>query len=103
MSSEGADELDAFAGIGAQVGAAGDKIALVKVIGTYAHHEEAVDEGLKDNGIVIYALEEDGLIAEGNAGISKAFTGLPKVKGTLGRMVDMDTHPNGAVLFKHIA
>jgi hypothetical protein len=45
MSAEGTDQVNAFAGVGAEVGTTGDEVTLIEVIGAHPHQEEAVDEG----------------------------------------------------------
>ena len=100
VAPEGTDELDAFAGVGAEVSAAGDEVALVEVIGAHPHHEEAVDEGLEDGGIVIDAFQEDGLVAEGDTGEGEAITGFAEGVGTFVGVVDVNAHPHRAVFFE---
>ncbi len=100
VTPEGTDQFDAFAGVGAEVGTARDEVALVEVIGAHPHHEEAVDEGLEDCGIVIDAFQEDGLVAERDSREGEAFAGFAEGVGTFVGVVDVKTDPNRAVFFE---
>ena len=44
MAAQGANQLNALARVGPQVSAAGNEIALIEVVGAYAHHQQAMDQ-----------------------------------------------------------
>ena len=83
--------------------ASGDEVTLIEVIGAHAHHEQAVDERAHGFRIVIYAFEENRLVAQRNTGKGEFFAGFPQFQGALIGVVDVDAHPDRAVTTENIA
>ena len=79
---------------GAQVRAAGDEVALVDVIGAHPADEELLHERLHHHGVVVHALQEDGLVAQRDAGQGKSLAGRGELAGDFLRVVGMDAQPH---------
>jgi hypothetical protein len=90
MAAEFIHDLEALSDAGAEVGGAGDQIALIDVVGSHAAHEEFLDEGLHDVRIVVDVAEEDGLVAEGDAGIGEAAQGVADLGGEFAGVIGVD-------------
>lgn len=103
MAAEVFDDVDALGYGGAEVGGAGDEIALIQVVGADAAHEKFVDECFLDFGGVVDAAKEDGLVAQRDAGFSKADEAVADFGGEFFGMVGVDGDEERVMFFKHFA
>ena len=103
MAAQRLDDLNALADIHAEVGAAGDQVALVEVIGPDAHAQQAMDEGRHHPGVVVDPAEQHRLVAQRHPGVAQALARLAQILGALLRMIDVDAHPDRTVLLEHLA
>lgn len=79
------------------MGGAFDEVALVKVVGFDAAHEEFVDEGGLDGEGVVDAAQEDGLIAELDAGSREAREALAHFGGEFPGVIGVNGNEEGVV------
>ena len=94
-------DFNALPDAGAQVRRAGNQIALVKVIRLHPAHEQFLDMRLHDFRVVVDVFEEDGLVAERNAGVSEAAQRVTDFRGQLARVVRVDAHEQRMEFFQH--
>ncbi len=103
VAAEGFDDFNAFVDGGAEVGGALDEVALVEVVGADPAHEELVDEGLHDVGLVVDATEEDALIAEGDTVIGESLEAGADFGGEFAGVIGVDADEEGVILLQHLA
>src|SRR5688572_13882227 len=88
---------------GAEMRGTGDEIALVDVVRTDAAHEELLDERFHDHGIVVHVAEQDGLIAERDAGVGETAEGVTDFGGQFARVIGMHADEERMELLQHVA
>ena len=70
-----------------------NEVALVDVIRPDAAHQQFVHERFHRLEIIVYAGEQDALIAKRNSGIGETLERLLNFKGELARMIHVHAHP----------
>ena len=80
-----------------------DEIALVNVIWPDAHHDQLVQQFFHHHGIIVDAAQQDGLIAQRDAGVSQTRTGGPDFSRRFTRVVGVDIDPQRVKLLEHCA
>jgi hypothetical protein len=86
---------------GTQMGRTCDEVALINVVGTDAADEKFLDESFHHHGVVIHVAEEDGLVAEGDAGIGEATECSADFSCEFARVIGMNTDEERMVLLQH--
>ena len=82
---------------GAQVGGAGEQLALEDVVGPHAHAQQPVDQGPHHAHVVVHALEQHRLVAERNAGPEQQVARPRRLRGELARVVEVSVEPQRVV------
>ncbi len=78
------------------------QVGLIQIIGLHPRKEQLMDEAFHDFRIVIHAFEENRLGAQGNAGICEPSASSFHFRCQFVRMIEMQVHVNGMVLFHHV-
>ena len=94
---------NALADAGAQMRRAGNQIALVKVIRLHAAHEQFLHVRLHHRRVVVDVFEQDGLVAERNAGVGQAAQRVADFGRQFARMVRVNAHEERMKFFQHRA
>ena len=76
VAAEALDDLQALGNRRAKMRRAGNRVALIKIIGADPHHQQLVHQFFHRLDVVVDPLEQHGLRAQGNAGVGQAATGL---------------------------
>ena len=76
---------------------------MIDVVGAHAADEELLHERLHHEGVVVDVLEEDGLVAQRDAGVGEATEGIADLGGQLARVVRVDADEEGVELPQHRA
>ena len=103
MAAQRLHDLQTLPHARAQVRRAGDEVALVDVIGPHAAHEELLQVRLHHGRGVVDVLEQDGLVAERNAGVGEAAEGVADFGGEFARVVGVDADEERMKFFQHRA
>jgi hypothetical protein len=103
VAAEGLHDLESLLDAGPEVGAPCDEVALVQVVGPDAAEEELVDEGAHDFGGVVDVAKEDGLVAQGDAGVGEAAEGVAYLGGDFTRVIGVDGDEEGVELAQGFA
>src|SRR2546421_311909 len=91
------DDLESLFDGRAEVLRAGDLVAHVDVIRPDPGGEQLLHQQLHDRGVVVHALQEDGLAAERDAGVGEHAEGLDRRRRELVRMVEVRVDVDGMV------
>ena len=103
MPAQALDDLDALGHRGAEVAGAMHQVALVQVIRAHPDAHQVLHQLALDVDIIVDTRQQDGLVAERDAGPGQFITGFGQLFGDLVRMVDVDIHPERVEFLQHIA
>jgi hypothetical protein len=101
MAAELTHDVEALPNAGSEVTRSGDEIALIDVVRTHAAEEKFLNVRFHDLGSVIDMAQEDGLIAEWDAGVGEASEGVANLEGQFTWVIGVDADEEGVELFEH--
>ena len=103
MPAKALDDLQPLRHRGAEMGGAGDRVALVEIVRPDPHFEHVVHQRLHGRQVVVDAPQQHGLRAQGDARVGQPRTGLVRFRRAFVRMGEVQAHPQGMVLPQHPA
>lgn len=94
ISPQRADDFHTFLDRCAKVGTSRDQIALIEIIRSNPHHQEAVNQRFVSLWIVIHAIQKYGLVPDWRARKRKFLASFVKLLGAFLWVIDMDAQPD---------
>ena len=101
VAAQRRDDLEPLLDRRAEMRRAGDRVALIEVVGLHPAHQQPVHQPLHHRDIVVDALEQHGLAAERDAGIGQPRRGFGDLRRQLVGMGEVHAHPERMMLAQH--